>query len=226
MVHTTTLYYVSGLGADERVFARLRLKGVKLVYLPWLEPQDDESLDHYCRRLAEPIDTSKKFALLGLSFGGICVQHMTSFLNPQFLVLISTVKNRKEMPPYMRLPGIYKLRKVVPDKFYRWVGLHARNVLGVPASGKKSFEEMIMRASPVLLRWSVSQAVDWNGEEYSQPFIHVHGTKDQVFPARYIKNCRFVEGGSHFMVLNKAREVSGVIQEFIDAQVTQQKSTK
>lgn len=210
------IYCVSGLGADERVFAGLRLRGVQMVHLPWLQPEEDESLDHYCRRLAAPVDTSEKFALLGLSFGGICVQHMTSFLNPEFLVLISTVKSRDEMPPYMRFAGIDKLQRVIPDKFYQWIGLHAKPVLGVSGSAEKKFEEMMMHSSPELLRWSVAAAVHWSGSRYSQPYLHVHGTKDLVFPSRYIKNCELIQGGSHYMVVNKARAVSDMVQGFLD----------
>ena len=56
-----TVYYISGLGADERVFKYLNLKGVYEKYIKWETPQKHESLQDYCKRLIEQIDLEKIF---------------------------------------------------------------------------------------------------------------------------------------------------------------------
>ncbi|MGN6647483.1 MAG: alpha/beta fold hydrolase, partial [Cytophaga sp.] len=66
------LYFFSGLGADKRVFKKLRLpEHVEIRHVEWIQPQPEESLKNYVRRLSAVIQTDKPFCLIGLSFGGI-----------------------------------------------------------------------------------------------------------------------------------------------------------
>lgn len=53
MIH---LYLISGLGADEEVFDRLRLRDDIVVHhLPWKRALDDESISSYAERMAQSI---------------------------------------------------------------------------------------------------------------------------------------------------------------------------
>jgi hypothetical protein len=38
--------------------------------------------------------------------------------------------------------------------------------------------------------------------------IHIHGTKDKLFPIHYCQADITIERGSHFMVLTHARQIS------------------
>jgi hypothetical protein len=50
-------YCISGLGADERIFSRLELPGVRLRALPWLRPVSaHEPIDGYADRMRAGID--------------------------------------------------------------------------------------------------------------------------------------------------------------------------
>ena len=46
------------------------------VFIDWLIPEAEETFEHFVRRMAEPVDVSEKFSLLGYSFGGILVQEI------------------------------------------------------------------------------------------------------------------------------------------------------
>src|SRR6478735_6112289 len=84
MKKSRTVYFISGLAADERLFHNLQLpENIKIKYLPWLEPEKAESMNSYCRRLAAPIDTNSGFVLVGLSFGGMAAIEMNKFLRPR-----------------------------------------------------------------------------------------------------------------------------------------------
>ncbi|RYD69520.1 MAG: hypothetical protein EOP53_27030, partial [Sphingobacteriales bacterium] len=62
------VYFISGLAADCRVFKRIQLPaGFESVYLDWIPPLPNESLQSYAMRMAESIDTNEPFALVGLS---------------------------------------------------------------------------------------------------------------------------------------------------------------
>ena len=68
---------ISGLGADFKVLERLPFpENLEVVFIDWLIPEKDETFSHYVERMAEKIDVSEPFYLLGYSFGGILVQEI------------------------------------------------------------------------------------------------------------------------------------------------------
>ncbi|WP_353717332.1 hypothetical protein [Dyadobacter sp. 676] len=70
-VKKMNVYFISGLGADERVFTKLKLDPrLNVKYIKWVRPLKKETLQHYAARLSKQIDTSQPFQLVGLSFGG------------------------------------------------------------------------------------------------------------------------------------------------------------
>src|SRR6478609_3129585 len=106
---TRTVYFISGLAADERLFHNLQLpENIKVKYLPWLEPEKAESMNSYCRRLASRIDTSSGFVLVGLSFGGMAAIEMNKFLRPRKTVLISSIVTDDGLSRFFRI--VHRLR--------------------------------------------------------------------------------------------------------------------
>jgi len=75
------VYFISGLGADERVFQFIDLTKIEHYFIKWNEPKKDESLSEYCLKLTEQIDKTNGIILIGVSFGGIIAQEiLKSFL--------------------------------------------------------------------------------------------------------------------------------------------------
>ena len=64
------IYCISGLGADERAFSKLNIKGFELKVIRWLMPIKDETLPEYASRMRQDIDDDNPI-LMGLSFGGM-----------------------------------------------------------------------------------------------------------------------------------------------------------
>ncbi len=64
------IYFISGLGADERVFAYLDLGDREYRHISWEIPTNHETLESYCWRLIAQIDLSQDICLIGVSFGG------------------------------------------------------------------------------------------------------------------------------------------------------------
>ena len=109
------IYQVSGLGANANAFRNLRLEdGFEQVYVPWLSPEKDETLAHYTERMLENINPTEDFLLMGLSFGGIIVQEMNRFIDPKHTILVSTVKNRTEIPKLFRFSSQTNAHKIIP----------------------------------------------------------------------------------------------------------------
>jgi len=107
------LYFISGLGADKRIFQKLVLpEHFSVHFIDWLPVSKDESLANYCRRLSEVIDTNRPFSLLGLSFGGVVAVEMSKILTPVQTVLISSFCLKQEVPRFyvfLSDTGLYKL---------------------------------------------------------------------------------------------------------------------
>ncbi|MGI9526222.1 MAG: alpha/beta hydrolase [Weeksellaceae bacterium] len=214
------VYFISGLGANEKAFKRLKInKDFEPIYLNWKTPETLETFDHYVQRMAEDINVNEPFHLAGLSFGGILVQEMNDFLNPEKTILISTIRNREEMPSYMKLTSKVPLHKAIPMQFFT-----SDKVLSYAFFRKlydprlPKLNEFFTEKNPVYLKWSIDHIINWlpKNVEFNQLY-RMHGDKDIVFPATMIKDADIVSGGTHIMVLQKSKEVSKLLNSYLIA---------
>ena len=105
-------YFISGLGADRTVFRNIHLPSTfEPVHLNWIEPQKNESLPSYAFRLAEKIDPSKPFILIGLSFGGMLAVEISRIYKPKQLILISSIRSAQDLPLLYKWAGRLRLRE-------------------------------------------------------------------------------------------------------------------
>lgn len=73
------VYFISGLGVDERAFKNIILPENYSVHnIRWIELLEKESLESYSTRLIAQIDQQKPFALVGLSFGGMIAAEISN----------------------------------------------------------------------------------------------------------------------------------------------------
>lgn len=207
------IYQISGLGANQNAFKYLKINPeFETVYLPWLQPEPAESLEHYTERMAGKISPDEDFILMGLSFGGIIVQEMNRFLNPKLNILVSTVKSRDELPAYMKFSASTNLHKLIPSKFISSdKGVSYALFRKLYDSKMPDINEFFEFRDSGYLKWSIDRIVNWKNHVKMQNYIHLHGDKDIVFPISKIQNARVVEGGTHIMVMQKARKISELI---------------
>ena len=212
------IYQISGLGANQNAFKYLKINpDFETVYIPWLLPENQESLSHYAERMAEKIDTSEEFILMGLSFGGIIVQEMNRFLNPKLNILISTVKSREELPAFMKLSAKTNAHKLIPSGFISSEkGISYALFRKLYNSKMPDINEFFEFRDAYYLKWSINQIVNWKNHVEMSDFVHIHGNKDIVFPISKIKNVEKIEGGTHIMVMQKARKVSELINQKLE----------
>jgi pimeloyl-ACP methyl ester carboxylesterase len=93
------IYFVSGLGADERVFRLLKFEGYQPVHLHWVAPQAGESIADYAQRLSTQIKSDCPI-IIGLSFGGMIAVEIGKHISVEKVILISSVKTTSEIPFY------------------------------------------------------------------------------------------------------------------------------
>src|SRR4051812_28671655 len=110
------VYLISGLGADKRAFAYLKLDpALNLIPIDWIDTLPNETLEAYAIRLAQKIDTTQPFCLIGLSLGGIMASEISTILKPQKTILLSSVSCYNELPALYKFGGKLKLHKLIPE---------------------------------------------------------------------------------------------------------------
>src|SRR4051812_39165414 len=108
-----TIYCISGLAADERAFSHLRMDGHTVHYLPWLTPLPREPIGDYATHMSSVIQEERPI-LVGLSFGGMMSIEIAKLRPVAKLVLISSIKSRRELPLWMKLAGKLRLNRIFP----------------------------------------------------------------------------------------------------------------
>ncbi|HEX9513251.1 MAG TPA: alpha/beta hydrolase [Puia sp.] len=222
------IYCISGLGADERIFSKLILPGVLLTPLQWIQPQKEERIEAYAKRMtsqlhSHPIsqDPSNQRAhqpqpiFIGVSFGGMMALEMAKFYPGAKVILISSVKSREELPGWMKLAGNLRLNRLLPLKPPRWDRLET-DFLGTETEEERQLVRQFSNSSdPVYLRWALGQVINWQNEWQPASLSHIHGSNDKTFPCKNIRATHIIPGGGHFMVMNRAGEVSRILESLL-----------
>jgi pimeloyl-ACP methyl ester carboxylesterase len=211
-----TIYFLSGLGADRRIFGRLQLPEIyRVVHLEWIGPQPRESLRHYALRMAERINTNEPFVLVGVSFGGMLASEIARSLKPAKTLLISSAATYHELPPIYRGMNRLRLDRLVPQSAYKLINRWVHWYFGAYDAGTKALLHDIIRDSDAAFnQWAVRSILRWKNDKRANKVYHIHGTDDRVLPIQYVDEDVQVKGGGHLMVWTHAKQVTAwIIQE-------------
>ncbi|SER45311.1 alpha/beta hydrolase [Pedobacter rhizosphaerae] len=109
------VYLISGLGADRRIFGKLKFpENTVINHIDWIPPQPKEKLANYAQRLSEIIDPSKPFAIIGVSFGGMIAVEIAKVLSPVVTIIISSSLKSSHLPISYQLAGKLNLLPLIP----------------------------------------------------------------------------------------------------------------
>lgn len=176
-------------------------------------------MNAYARRLAEGIDTTQPFYLVGLSFGGMIAVEMNSFLKPVQTILVSSDYNRRHLPTYIQWIGRLRLHRAVPPSWLKRFPPGVHWFFGVKSLAEKSLlNQFLHDADERFLEWAINAVLTWENTALPPHCIRIHGDRDKVFP-RYAGADAVIEGGGHFMVLTKARGISSFLEKYLTASV-------
>ncbi len=210
-----TIYFIPGLGADERLFSRLKLGGYDKKFIQWISPLEKETLPEYAGRLSEQIDIKNIFSLVGVSFGGMIAVELAKIIHPQNLILISSAKTCNEIPGIIRAFRYLPVYRFLSDSFIRWLAKLNKHRFGIFKDEEAHlFAEMMLSCPAGYFQKAIWMITHWKNEEYPA-LIHIHGDNDSIFPIHKIKGMVVVKGGTHFMPYHNAEEVEKVINEKI-----------
>jgi pimeloyl-ACP methyl ester carboxylesterase len=206
-------YLISGLGADQRVFARLipLLRGT-VHFLPWLRPTDqDESLPAYAARMAENIPVDQRCWLVGVSFGGTVALEIAR-LRPLVLVaLISSIPEASQLPPLLKLIRATGVQHWLPPQILRLMPRVGQWYFGVNNGPEyQLFKQILMEQEPYYTRWAIRSLFKWDSRGIG-PSVQIRGTDDRVFPPGPARVEYLIKGGTHFMAYSRAEEIAEIL---------------
>lgn len=214
------MYLIPGMGSDGRMYDSLLAQYPNAEVIEFIRPYHKETIEEYAQRMATMIDTSKPFHLLGTSLGGIIAVEIAKFLKPEKLILIASAKCRDELPGRLRLLKAVKIYRLI--KAERVKQLKSRKIKKAAkknaALDKNKLLAMNDEADEAFIDWAGDAVINWSGKKnYRKDIIHFHGTKDRLFPIRFIKNCIPVNGKDHFMALTIDDELIMQLLEKLNA---------
>ena len=206
------IYFISGLAADSRVFKYLQLpKGFEPVYLDWIQPEKKELLRDYSWRLAEKINTQEPFAILGLSMGGMMATEIALKWKPVLTILISSVPVSSNLPFYFRAAGKLRLQKAVPVSLVKSMAIIKRLFTAETEDDKNTIKQIIHESDNYFIRWAMDAILKWENNTLPSPYIHIHGSRDEVLPIRFTRPTHTIAKAGHLMVMTNARELNEIM---------------
>lgn len=208
------LYVISGLGADFSVLEKIEFSShLEVIFLPWLHPTPNETLESYVSRMAEKIDTNTIFHLLGYSFGGIIAQEIAKQKKPHTIVILGSIRSEKEKSILMKIAKISKITSLLPLSFFSGLGYFLLRKIFVLKN--PYLLNYFTVKDPYYLRWSIQKIVQWKAENIPQ-CIQVLGDKDIVFPIKKSNPDYIVLGGTHLFPLIKYKIVSKILKNIFE----------
>ncbi len=209
------IYIFSGLGADERVFQNLDFTGFPVTHIKWITPAPGMPVQVFASRIIGQI-TAPKPILIGLSFGGIIAIQVAKKIRTEKVIIISSVKNRSEIPWYYKMAGKLRLHRLLPPALLKMSNSLTNRMFGADSAADKTLLKAILQdTDPILLRWAINTIVTWANTTTLPNLTHIHGTADMILPYKFVKCDYSINAGGHLMVLNKAEEMSAILQTIL-----------
>ena len=210
------LYLISGLAADYRIFKNLIFPpGIEPVYLDWISPEKNETLKDYSLRLAEKINPSEKFALMGLSMGGMIAVEIAKKFPPEKLILLSSIPVGSQLPFYFLWAKKISLHKILPVSLLRYGSILKRMFTPESAEDKEILKMIIKQSDPKFVKWAMHAILHWDNKDFPADYFHIHGSSDEMLPMRYTKPTHVIKKAGHLMVLNRAEEINQILSEVL-----------
>jgi pimeloyl-ACP methyl ester carboxylesterase len=206
------VYFISGIAADQRAFKHIRLpEGFEADHLTWIKPDKKESLHDYAVRLSRQIDTHSPFCLVGLSMGGIMASEIANLCKPKATIIIGSVPVVSQLPPYYAWVRKLKIHKLIPGSLYQFAAVTKHFFSSESAEDKQVIYRMVWETDPAFIRWGINAVLNWSNERKPDSLIHIHGTRDEVFPFAYVRPTHTINKGDHMLVITRPDEINYII---------------
>lgn len=184
------------------------------VVAEFIPPENNETLVSYASRMANRIPANSFVA--GVSFGGIVALEISRIVRPRGCILISSIRQPEELPPWFRGWRVLGGRRT--NALLRTIGAAASMVPRFACTSSTIRVSKLAGAGGQWHRWATASVVDWQPypEFKACPLLQIHGSADSTFPIRYVNPDVTVAGGRHALPTSNPIETAEAILEFIE----------
>ena len=167
-------------------------------------------------RIAQQITTAHPI-LVGLSFGGMMAVEVAKHIATEKIILISSAKNKKEIPFYFRFSGKVGIVNIIPSKMLIKINVFTNWFFSNrTVEDKKLLSAILHDTDPVFLKWAIVKIANWQNTTTHQNLFHIHGDADRILPFKYVTSNEVIKNGAHLMIVSKAAEVNKKLRIFIN----------
>ena len=211
------VYLIHGLGADERLFKNIKLdSNFEVHYLILKIPNKNETMETYAKRTLLQIDTTKPFALVGVSFGGMVATEISQIVHVKKVIIISSAGSRNELPRRYRFMRRIPIYKLIPGWFLKTSSFVMQPLFEPDRRKEKvTCNAMLYDKNPVFLKNATQLIINWLRIEKPSEIIHIHGTNDHTIPYKNTNANHTIQGGSHMMTLTRSDEINVLLNNLL-----------
>ncbi len=211
------IYLFAGLGADERLFSQIKpIAGHEIIALPWIHPGDSKTMADYTEKYLAAHPFEQPCIVGGVSLGGMIAQEVAARIPVQKLILISTMASRGELPGLLKLGAALKLGHIAYKPMLEVLAALGDRFTIKSKEGRELFYAMIKESNADFLHFASKAILEWQPPGIGAALIRIHGDKDRVFPISRVGDCTVVEGGNHFMIVERGEEIGRLIEREIE----------
>ena len=208
------IYLFSGLGADERLFQKLKpVPGYTYVPVPFVDPASAKTLVDYAKLMISAHNFQAPCIFGGVSIGGMIAQEVAQIIKPEKLILISTLQFRNELPNLFKWANNRLVKSLLSKSVLETIAAVGDKFTIKSTEGRELFYSMLQDSDPSFMKFGAGVVMGWEPPKANVPIIRIHGTSDRVFPLSRIneKKCKLIGGGNHFMIYERGEEIGEML---------------
>jgi pimeloyl-ACP methyl ester carboxylesterase len=210
------IFLIAGLGADTRLYNNIELGDNDVTPVDWIEPNQYDTLSTYAQKLIHQYNITSNSIVIGNSLGGMIAVEIAKLVPLNKVILISSIKTLNEAPWYFGLFKNVPVYKLLPSKLLSNLSIFIKPVFGkMSAHDAWLFSDMLKKSSPIFVKWAMGAALKWDNKTIPPNLYHITGDKDLVFSYKRIKDATIVNGGTHIMVFDKAKQINKLLKAIL-----------
>lgn len=210
-----TIYLFPGQGANCKLFNNIDFPtDIDTIHMTLPTPNRGETMNTYAQRFISQIDTTKPFVLMGVSLGGMICTELSTMLNEDTTIIISSAKCWKELPNNYTFQRSIPINKMVTKTITKGGAILLQPIVEPDSRTDRSFfYNMLMEKDPTYLKRTINMIINWEREEAPKGIFHIHGTADNTIPYKNVECNYTIKNGSHMMTYTMGKEISLIINQ-------------
>ena len=207
------LILLNGMTPDGRVFKRLLPYLENYQLIEWVDPEDDQSIQEYAKRIQRYLGEVRDCDILGVSFGGIVAQELAPLIGAKKCFIVSSIADTKELNGLQRVLASFP--RGFHGEFYYTIGKTSEVLAGFGSTNEVFRLKKFVGEDGAWFRWATSAVVGWNPQRKEQiHYIRIHGDSDTTFRKGHLYSDHIIEGASHVLALTHAKELAELIKQY------------